>query len=535
MIGTLVNNDNELRQIVPNTLKICKERDLLWVLSHALKIKNTPMWTGYNSLTTTNHGSKQKIFYLTPINMSPTNTTVIYETMVQAQKIANECNQNFMSVAYDLAIAKVALQIQTTEQPKFDNLFINLGAFHIMMAYFKTIGKFIDECGITYIMVESELLASGSVNGFITGKHFNRCKRLYPVIALGLQILHFELFLEKECIDVPEDILLELEALLTKSTNYNLDLTENENLKKLINLYSKFQEDSLSGLHGKTAQYYMNFIQLVDFYLLLSKSIRVGDFKLFCYILPKMTNLFFIFNQPNYARWMVKYHDNILKLDETHPDFKIDFESGSFGIKRTSKSFSRQPIDLTLEQTINADASKRLTGVIHFTNSISARQRWAKSHSLRSTIISHVLENIGLKSRQDISNELEKSKIEKASSAVQKFVVIIKNYINPFDQTIDPNVLFNILTGKGASTETTNFLLNVQIKGNELWKNLFQIDSSRFEKPIEKQKILNFSQENIKKKISTTVGKVQEIRMQRNLFGRMLGISLEKQIDVLET
>jgi len=114
-----------------------------------------------------------------------------------------------------------------------------------MMAYFKTIGKFIDECGITYIMVESELLASGSVNGFITGKHFNRCKRLYPVIALGLQLLHFELFLEKECIDVSEDILLELEALLTKSTNYNLDLIENENLKKLINLYSKFQEDSV--------------------------------------------------------------------------------------------------------------------------------------------------------------------------------------------------------------------------------------------------------------------------------------------------
>lgn len=154
---------------------------------------------------------------------------------------------------------------------------------------------------------------------------------------------------------------------------------------------------------------------------------------------------------------------------------KIDFESCSFGIKRTSKSFSRQPIDLTLEQTINADASKRLTGVINFTNSISARQRWAKSHSLRSTIISHVLENIGLKSRQDISNELEKSKIEKASSAVQKFVVIIKKYIDPFDQTIDPNVLFNILTGKGASTETTYFYSMFKLKVMSCVKNLFQI------------------------------------------------------------
>jgi len=73
-----------------------------------------------------------------------------------------------------------------------------------MMAYFEIVGKFINECGITYIMVESELFVSVSVNGFITGKHFNRCKRLYPVVAFGLQVLHFELILEKECIDVSE-------------------------------------------------------------------------------------------------------------------------------------------------------------------------------------------------------------------------------------------------------------------------------------------------------------------------------------------
>lgn len=159
---------------------------------------------------------------------------------------------------------------------------------------------------------------------------------------------------------------MELEALLTKSLNYNLDLTENKNLKTLIDLHSKFQEDSLSGLHGKTAQYYMNFIKLVYNYLILCKNIRVGDFKLFCYILPNITNLSFIFNQPNYAQWMVKYHGNILQLDKSHPDLKVDFENGSFGIKL--KSFSRQPIDLTLEQMIIVNASKRLTEVIHFTN-----------------------------------------------------------------------------------------------------------------------------------------------------------------------
>lgn len=80
-------------------------------------------------------------------------------------------------------------------------------------------------------------------------------------------------------------------------------------------------------------------------------------------------------NQPNYSRCLIKYHDNLLKVGLTHPSIEKFMKDGYLGIKRTDKSFSRQPTDLVLEQTINADAGKRLTGVIQFTHSISARQR----------------------------------------------------------------------------------------------------------------------------------------------------------------
>lgn len=148
----------------------------------------------------------------------------------------------------------------------------------------------------------------------------------------------------------------------------------------------------------------MIYSQLIEYYLVLNWSIRTRDLELFIYVLPKMTNLFFIFNQQNYARYLVKYYDNLIKIDESHPGLRIDLEKASFGIKRTEKGFSAQPIDLTLEQTINADAANKLTGIIHSTNSISARQRWCKSHSLRTSIISHVLDEVGLKSRQDITD-----------------------------------------------------------------------------------------------------------------------------------
>lgn len=42
-----------------------------------------------------------------------------------------------MQVTYDLAIAKVALQLQSSDRPQFDKFFIHLGTFHVMMAYFR--------------------------------------------------------------------------------------------------------------------------------------------------------------------------------------------------------------------------------------------------------------------------------------------------------------------------------------------------------------------------------------------------------------
>ena len=126
--------------------------------------------------------------------------------------------------------------------------------------------------------------------------------------------------------------------------------------------YEKYETKTLEGKHGKTAQFYMMYVQFVKNYLMLNTSIRTADLELLKFVLPKIGNMFFIFNQQNYSRYLVKYHNNLLNVEQTHPGLKIELDQGSFGIKRTDKSYSRQPIDLTLEQTINADAANKLTG-----------------------------------------------------------------------------------------------------------------------------------------------------------------------------
>ena len=51
-------------------------------------------------------------------------------------------------------------------------------------------------------------------------------------------------------------------------------------------------------------------------------------------------------------------------------------ENGGSAVKRTTKIFfARAPVDLTLEQTVNADAASRLTGIAAFSQSVGARKR----------------------------------------------------------------------------------------------------------------------------------------------------------------
>lgn len=412
LIQILQPLESPSRLIVPSDLKSLVHINFIWMLSHCFKVVNTPMWVGFNSLIYDDTSAKQKISYLTTINSSPTNKSVVIETMKQSQQVARECDEEYMQVSYDLAIAKIALQIQCSEKPRFDNIFIHLGSFHIQMSFFKTIGKFIDDCGVTNLMVNSMMLANGSVNSFIAGKHFNRCKRLHPILSLAFKILHFERFIQDNDIEFTNEMKKYLlDFISIRSTT---PIISNNNLIDLLNNYEAYKEKTLHGEHGKTAQFYIIYTTFVDYYLMFSSSIRTANFKLFKFVLPKLANLFFTFNLHNYSRYLVRYHDNLLNVDETHPGLRELFEQGSFGIKRTSKSFSRQPIDLMLEQTINADAGNKLTGIVHSTNSIGSRQRWCRSRSIRSKITAHVMETAGLRKRQYVTADLEKSRIKKS-------------------------------------------------------------------------------------------------------------------------
>lgn len=88
------SNDEE--QHTPLHLDLYTRIDTIWMLSHAQRFPNIPMWVGFNTEITGDDSPQQLISYLTPINSSPTNTAVVLETMQQSIKILEELNQSYI-------------------------------------------------------------------------------------------------------------------------------------------------------------------------------------------------------------------------------------------------------------------------------------------------------------------------------------------------------------------------------------------------------------------------------------------------------
>ena len=248
------------------------------------------------------------------------------------------------------------------------------------MAFFKALGKMIEDSGGPTMLIETDVLATGSLNGFLSGKHFNRCKRLHPILGLALEILHFQVFIDSY------DEKDELKAMTDK-----LSITSRDDLEVVLasevfipcaSSYTTYTKKTRSGEHGVTAQFWIMYIDYIDHYHSLERAIGTNNIDL-----TPIINLFFSTNHVNYSRWLSKFQLDLVNIDDTHPGLRDILEDGVFSVRRTPHQFSRCPVDLTLEQTVNADAASKQTGLVSATNNYCAWLQWMLTKSSRAAFI----------------------------------------------------------------------------------------------------------------------------------------------------
>jgi len=278
-----------------------------------------------------------------------------------------------------------------------------------------------------------------------------------------------------------------------------------------------------------TARFYMQYIQRVNLYHIIDRAIRESNVDLYTWALTQTTDIFFGTNRQNYARWMSKHQLDLMNITTTHPGLKEMLVAGLFSIRRTDNQFSRVPVDLTREQTVNADAASRMTGYTDATNNFSARLRWSVTKGARAALISAMLEMAGMNITSDTQAELTPSRISRDNKDLGNLLKTIEGFANPFN--LESESLVNIQTGKAATNEITDSLLSVEEKGREkhdAFVSECADDAARFEKAITRNRLKTFADQSAKNRSNPIV---QELRCTRDLFGRIAIIAAKRQVD----
>ena len=301
----------------------------------------------------------------------------------------------------------------------------------------------------------------------------------------------------------------------------------------LVVKYDMYCDDTLSGARGKTAQFWMMYCNLMDSYLLFHHAMKLNDVDLFAYALHDISKIFFTTNHHNYAKWMTRYSLELLNINDSLRTMLIN---GGLSIRRSNNQYSRVGVDMALEQTINAEAKNRLKGIIAFADVNTAVNRWLITSSMRTQIVNRVLDIAGLCPNDEGSPNKETNPRRMARDAkdLVELAQSVLDMVNPFDANINQDALFNIKTGKKASSEAEKYLLSVISEG-EVKRDKFikecQEDPTRFEKGITKFIIVNFASDSfIKKNKSKKANQIVRLKGTRDLFARLLFLAIKKNL-----
>ena len=501
--------------------KVQQEKlDFVWLLQSFTR--KLSLFTGFFSQFVTDYLPETTVTYMDPISQPPSRNDAVRETMVRSLTVAEETNQEYAVVTYDLPIAQKAYCIQALQTPTFDNLLILLGNFHLELAYFGAIGTFLADSGVEYLLTEGDVLAEGSVSGFMKGKFYNRCTRIHQLLACVLERALVTKYLESaESTDASfaKQVMSDGECTQDKCQT----LAEEPEIESLMERYEKFFHDVIDGKCGGTASYWAIYVYLVNrVYRELQRAVRTNDVQRYIQVLPRVIGVFFALNRPNYARWGSLF---LNKLEHMDMKAREILDGGAMSIRRTKKSFARSSVDLTLEQTVNRTAASSSQGITAFRNSQSAFRRWSVTHTQRSMAVAELCDLVHLKDGEDPTNQLRKSRIERYNADMDSLTKTLNGTCNPFGPN-SPDDLINISSGKSAKDTTEKFLLGTLERGAHLclqFQHECETDGSRFLKPVARVRMLNFASENVKTS-KTAARKVNAAEGARDAFGRILAV-----------
>ena len=128
--------------------------------------------------------------------------------------------------------------------------------------------------------------------------HYNRCWNVHNVLSEALERLLLTRFLAETKPTIP-DKLLEL-SVEPNSNDVNEELFEASN--QLHIKYENYKDLVRKGSIGKTAQFWLNYMDLMRYQVMAHTAVQENDIDVLLYCWKKFLPMYFSLNKLHYAR-----------------------------------------------------------------------------------------------------------------------------------------------------------------------------------------------------------------------------------------
>ncbi|XP_034096209.1 uncharacterized protein LOC117562482 [Gymnodraco acuticeps] len=495
-----------------------------------------PSWTGFHTLLQDeNTLQKSALYYLPVIEASPTEMSTVNTILKRSVQIADQLELDHIVLVFDQAIYAKAQQIRWKDVEFTKRLVIRLGEFHTCMSYLSILGKRFGDAGLQDILIESEVVAPGSINGVLNGHHYNRSMRAHKLLYESLQRIRFITFMDSlppqeraACMDV----ITEMECAFPDRL---MDvLSADQRFDNMCSKYADFVQRRST--ENATFAFWSSYIDMMQLLLLFVRATRESNWQLHLSTVRLMMPWFFAYDRVNYARYLPAYWLEMMNLPVTHPSCHSDMNvKGQWTVQRQSvHGFASIACDQAIEQTLNRDA-KTKGGWTGITQNRSAVYRWILSQHERAAIARQCESMAGISPELRTRKDLDKTRISADAKAVSRILDTIDSMLNPFD--VHQHGIVCLSSGRVATGEITKDLLVASEKGENAVKEFMEqrLLSKTVDifAPIISQKLKTLSDQKKPPKKSAA-GKEVILRADKKLFSRLLILGQSRKIEMRE-
>ena len=100
--------------------------------------------------------------------------STLYEVLTKSLQIKDTLNLQTIVVVFDQALYAKATEIMWKHSQQFKDLVLRMGVFHTICTFLSVIGKRFQDAGLRDVIIESGVIAEGSVSGVQEGRTLNR-------------------------------------------------------------------------------------------------------------------------------------------------------------------------------------------------------------------------------------------------------------------------------------------------------------------------------------------------------------------------